>query len=340
MSNIAVPNTPNKPIPSDNDLIYIADALGGGDWGDKHVTIAQLKSILSLSLTSVDGVFSDYSILPVITSGTLSVAIKKINGSDNLDSLLPMTGYIGQNKITIDTAKSITLSAGTNWLNLNNSHFRSTANNPFDVDLFVYLVYNTASAGADTVDIVISRIPYALAFSDFDSSSTSNYGRYTNATVTPNSGDLVRVIGRITIQMNSSSQFVAPMNYKTVSAPIKETNFSNWTPAVTGEGSSTFDGTGGRDGRYKIIGDLVNYTISAFGIVGVASTASLTATLPFTTSAGDFGEGANVSLAAGIRSGVTVLSGAAGNVNVRDPVDAFTVGFCGFRIGGAYRLVK
>lgn len=46
MSNIDVPTLLNKSAPADADLFYIADALGGGNWDDKHVTFAQLKAIL------------------------------------------------------------------------------------------------------------------------------------------------------------------------------------------------------------------------------------------------------------------------------------------------------
>ena len=301
-------------------------------------THSATKAYVDSNVYISDGIFSNLLIVPSITSGSLTVIIRQINGTDPT-ALNPVFGYIGATAINITSALSITLASGTNWFNLNNTHFRSTAGTPFEVDLFVYLVYNTATTPAST-HLAISRIPYALAFSDFDTLTTSNYGRQHNGSSTPNATDLVRVVGRITVTMNSSSQFVAPTSFRTVSGRITETNFCNWTPTVTGESGVTFDGAGGRDGRYKIIGDQFNFSLNTFGNVS-GSTPSLTATLPFTSSSGDFGGGASVTAGSGTRAGIFDVTGSTGNLNFRDPLASFTTGgIRGIRMSSFYRLIK
>jgi len=295
---------------------------------------ATTKEYVDVGQFNADGLFSNLLVVPSVTAGNLTVTLNVLNGTIGASN--PFFGYIGNTLISSTTTMTLTASAGTNWLNLGNAHFRDPSNNPYNVDIFVYLCFNTVS---NLSQIIMSRIPYASSFGDFVNSQTDNYGRILTGSA-PAAADLVRVVGRFSIRMNAALSFIAPPSFLTVVGRITESNFSFWTPVVTGEFTATFDGSGGRSGNYKIIGNMLSYTINAFGNVGVANTASLAATMPFATSAGDFGGGASVSSGAGNRAGVFDLTGASATTTVRDPITAFNTGFRGFRMSNFYRLLK
>jgi hypothetical protein len=141
LPEIAVTDT--TPIPTINGI---------GLW--TKITGLGIKNYLSsvFSKYSGDADFYQYSISRTVSGGNLTVALKNYEGNDPTPSV-PVKIMIGRVVRTITSAMSITISAGTNWMNLGSAELATK-----EADLFQYIGYSITSS---QVFIGTSRIPSA-----------------------------------------------------------------------------------------------------------------------------------------------------------------------------------
>lgn len=214
----------------------------------------------------------NYVITPSVSSGALTVALKTIAGNDPspTDKLV---FRVGDSRKEITSAFSHTIPTGTNWCNAGGSEIGEQ-----QTDWFVYLINETgASAG---LKIGISRIPYAQTMSDFVNSSTNEKyiaGNWVNF----NNSDKVENIGLISATLSSINRVWSMVNPYTISRPVYETRWMNWSPTYSASGSMTFTSVTTNVAVYKISGRDVRIHIRATGTTGGTASTDLRATLPF-----------------------------------------------------------
>jgi hypothetical protein len=211
----------------------------------KKITVANLMG----GLIAPEGFLINGKIVPSVTSGNLTVAIKGLDGN-NPSSTNPVYVRIGDAIRSITSALSVTKNAGTNWFNAGSSELATK-----EIDYFVYLGYNAT----DGVVIGFSRIPYATEYSQF--STTSTNGKYcaistiTNAT----SGDDYVVIGRFAATLSAGAGYTWTVptftSINLIQRPTQQTRILSFVPRVEGEGGSA--GTYAQDtvsGYYSLNG--------------------------------------------------------------------------------------
>ena len=202
------------------------------------------------NLYMAQGAMINGKIVPSVGTNNLTVALKTMAGAD-ATATTPIYIRIGDTIRTITSALSVTANAGTNWFNSGSAELATK-----EVDYFVYLGYNAT----DGVVLGISRVPYAGSYSDFSVTATNEkYAKIStisNATAT----DSYEVIGRFGATLGVSATYywtVPTFNAQNLyQRPIRETRELFWTPQMTGWASTT-----GYNGRYKLIGNMINFSL-------------------------------------------------------------------------------
>lgn len=227
-------------------------------------------------------------IVTSVSSNNITVAIKTLAGNDP-SATDPVWVRIGNTLRKITAALSVTKNAGTNWFNSGSTMLATK-----EVDYFVYLGYNAT----DGVVIGFARIPYALKYGDFSTTSTNqNYcaiSTITNAAST----DVYENVGRFNAVLSATASFnwSIPATSIIISRPIYETRWLSWAPTYGGTGSLTFTSVSTAEARYKVIYDMCSLAINATGTTGGTTSSRVTFTIPFERPGGtsDAGFGAAV----------------------------------------------
>lgn len=161
-----------------------------------------------------------------VASNNLTLSLKTLAGSDPSSSS-PVYVRIGDSVYTISSALSLTTNAGTNWFGSGSAETASQ-----EIDYFVYLAWHSASSA---VRIGFSRIPYAIFYADFSTTSTDDYhGRFNTA---PGISDPVQVFGRFNAVLSATASFNWSLSSGTtiiINRPIYRTRRLVWVPTFTG----------------------------------------------------------------------------------------------------------
>lgn len=207
----------------------------------------------------------NYKITPSSSNGTLTVALKTLDGNDpSADN--PAVFRIGDGARRVTSALSFSLASGTNWFNAGGSELAGEL-----VDYFIYAVWNEGSGG---VQLGMSRLPYAKRLADLSSTSTSE--RYI-AGATGETSDRCEVIGRFPATLSASpgrAWTVSVADYDVINHPIYETDWLEWNPVITG-----FSANPTLICRYKIFGRRLHLS-QDFEAAGTSNATSYTETAP------------------------------------------------------------
>jgi len=199
-------------------------------------------------------------IVPSVASNNLTVAIKTMAGTDPSVSN-PVGIWIGNNLRWITSSLAVTANAGTNWFNSGSAEFATR-----EIDYFVYAAWNV---GASQIMLGFGRLPYARVYGDFVGWATPANEKYVNLVNTTSSAltdDFVN-IGRFaaTLSAGAGHTWSVPSftNANLIQEPIYETRLLSYTPTLNGSGGSIGSfAASPYEGRYKIIGDVVNNLVN------------------------------------------------------------------------------
>lgn len=229
---------------------WIDEVLGGGgiplydiDGGSigNNVTIEQVETVSQAGSefnasrmnnlengadgldSKVSHVLSEgYKLVPSVSSGNLTLALKDLDGSD-FDSNNPLRMKLSDILAEITSALSVVKNAATNWCNLGNSGLSGAAT--YEQDLFAYLVNETgASAG---VKLAFSRYPGGHVVGDFSSTTTNE--KYLAGPTNYNATDKVQLIGRFNATLSAGAGYTwsIPATQVIVNHPIYTTRWMN-----------------------------------------------------------------------------------------------------------------
>jgi hypothetical protein len=236
----------------------------------KKITVANLMG----GLIAPEGFLINGKIVPSVTSGNLTVAIKGLDGN-NPSSTNPVYIRIGDTIRSITSALSVTKNAGTNWFNAGSSELATK-----EIDYFVYLGYNAK----DGVVIGFSRIPYATEYSQFSTTSTDEKYCAISTITNAAAGDDYVVIGRFAATLSAGAGYtwsVPTFDSKNlIQRPIFETRRLLWAPTLTGSGSWTFTGVSYNTIGYYVVGRRFFIDIRMQGTAGGSASYGLNMTLP------------------------------------------------------------
>jgi hypothetical protein len=201
-----------------------------------------------------------------VASHNITLALKGLDGNDP-SATNPVKVRIGDSEHTVTTALSVTLNAGTSWMNLGSNELAAR-----EVDVFAYMGYNAT----DGVVLGFSRFPDGRAYSDF--SATATLERYLAVSTRSNaaSTDYYEVVGRFacTLGVGATYYWSVPTYsaLNLIQQPIRETRKLTWSPTITG-----FSGTPTTTAYYKL---KVDEVIVDIYITGTSSATTFTFTLP------------------------------------------------------------
>ena len=170
--------------------------------------------------TQIDSpIDNNYKILRTVATNNLTVSI------NNTSPFIK----IGDTLRAISSTLSITANAGTNYLNL-----WWTVLATIEQDLFVYVQWNTTT---NTVNLLVSRIPYATTMADFTNSNTGE--KWAIGIINYNTTDSVKNIGRFNATLSAGAWYTwtVPATSLIIHEPIFETRFL--TPTI----SPSYNGT-------------------------------------------------------------------------------------------------
>jgi hypothetical protein len=197
----------------DNTNIAAGAGIDGSKFANNSINGSKLSSIYG-----PQGFMRNGKIVTSVSANDLTVSIKTLAGADPSASD-PVYVRIGNDERTITTATSKTLNDGTNWFNSG-----STSLATFEVDYFVYLIWNTTPA-TDRVDLGFARIPYGRTYADFSGTTTNEKYLAFSGADTPASTDEVEVVGRFNATLSATAAFnwSIPATSVIVNRPIFET---------------------------------------------------------------------------------------------------------------------
>lgn len=237
----------------------------------KKITVANLMS----GLIAPEGFLLNGKIVPSVTSGNLTVAIKGADGNDP-SANNPVYVRIGDTVHSITSALSVTKNAGTNWFNAGSAELATK-----EIDYFVYLGYNAT----DGVVIGFSRIPYATEYSQFSTTSTNEKYCAISTITNAAAGDDYVVIGRFAATLSAGAGYtwsVPTFDSKNlIQRPIFETRVLSWQPTFSASGSMTYTSVSMVSIGYKVAGSSFQYAILARGTTGGSASNQLKFTIPF-----------------------------------------------------------
>lgn len=219
---------------------------------------------LSLSiapLNAPEGFLINGKIVPSVASNNLTVALKGLDGNDP-SATNPVYCRINGVVRTITAALSVTLAAGTNWMNLGSAGLATK-----EVDLFPKLGYNAT----DGVVLAFSRFPGGNQYDDWSTTSTNEkymaVSTRTNAAAT----DYYEVIGRFAATLSAGAGYtwtVPTFTAKNLKQrPIFDTRWLDMLPVieVSGGTAPTYTST---VYRYRVVYDRVYYTLNLRNTTG------------------------------------------------------------------------
>ena len=218
-----------------------------------------------VSINGSEAFGTNYQIINSIVSNALVVTLKNINGS-NLTVTSPAIIRVFNTQRIISSSISVTIPAGVNYLSAGQAELVGQ-----DQDLFVYYGFST-TVGAQS--LLISRIPYAIFYGDFNSSNLNEKGAYISV-ASFSANDRVELIGRI----NATNSGIASYNWSipstsiVINRPIYSTRYLNYLSQSVGWASPSI-----QSGYQLILNQLLINTI----INGVSNTTNVTFTIPFT----------------------------------------------------------
>lgn len=236
---------------------------------------------LNAKLQAPQGFMVNGKIVTSVNAGTLTVAIKTLAGNDP-SANDPVYVRIGNTVRTISSALSVSAVTGTNWLNLGSSELLNQ-----EVDLFVYLRWNTVD---NTVNVLFSRIPYAVRSNNFVVSSTDEKSLVSNGTFTGT--DEVEVVGRFNtiLTFSGSNQWAAPSTSVIINRPIFETRQLIFSVQAFASGGGFSIGNGSIESSYLIAGKMVHLsTRFNCGSTTNLGTGQVCFTFPIQNDIGSFG---------------------------------------------------
>lgn len=204
-------------------------------------------------------------------SGNLTVTLKSTDGNDPSSSS-PISVKIGGSEYLIESALSVTVNAGANTFNAGSAELAT-----HEIDYFVYLGYNAT----DGVTLGISRIPFAIKYSDFNATATHEKYCAISTIANATSADAYSVIGRLNAVLSAGAGYTwtVPTDNVIVNSQIYHTRPLEWTPALSS--SMTLANESFPDANYRIDGELCEFSARfEVDISGVAGR-EIKMTLPF-----------------------------------------------------------
>lgn len=233
----------------------------------------------NLKINVPQGHMLNGKIVTSVTSGTLTVAIKTLAGNDP-SANDPVYVRIGNTVRTISSALSISANTGTIWLNLSSLELQNQ-----EVDLFVYLRWNSTD---NTINIIFSRIPYAIKSNSFVVSSTDEKGLVSGGTFTGT--DEVEVVGRFNAILSNTNQWSIPATSVIINRPVFETRQLTYNPQAFAQSGGFSLGNGSLEGKYLIDGRIVHTNVRFnFGSTTNIGSDKLSFTLPIQNDIGGAG---------------------------------------------------
>lgn len=229
-------------------------------------------SLLAYSkLNLAEGQMINGKIVPSVASNNLTVALKGMDGN-NPSATNPVYVRIGDTIRACTSALSVTLNAGTNWMQLGSAELATK-----EVDLFVYLGWN--ATGGNFL-FGPGRIPYAKTVADMATvvNGTEEKGIQLTGTASGSSTDQICVVGRFAATLSAGAGYTWSVPTFTASnliqRPIYETRRLSWLPTYTGFSGSVTTALA----SYKLKDDEISFEIYAYG---TSDNAVLNMTLPF-----------------------------------------------------------
>jgi hypothetical protein len=272
-----------KTTPVDADELVITDSASS--YANKKLTWANTKATLKTYFDTLygsggasEGSLVNGKFVVSVTSNNITLALKTLAGSDP-SSVDPVKIIIDGVQRTITSALSVTKNAGTNWFNSGSTELATKL-----VNYFIYIGYNAT----DGVVIGFSRIPYALSYSEFSTTSTNEkyaaISTITNATST----DTYINHGRFSATLSASASYNWSISGSgnVINRPIEKTNWLDWNSVITYSGGTT-DPTSNTISvaKYRIDGRGFYCNIQSTLVVGSGNRVFTTFSVPFTFSA-------------------------------------------------------
>lgn len=221
---------------------YPINGLQSGDVGILARTGANRKFTLHGAI-----VFNGYKLVSSISANDLVLALKDLDGND-FGATNPLYLKLSDERVTIDSALSVTKADATNWANLGSAELATK-----EVDLFAYLINETgASAG---IKLGWSRIPYGTVVGDFSSTTTNE--KYLAGPTNYNATDKLQLIGRFNAILSAGAGYTwsLPATSVIINSPIFSTRYLEWTPTHTRSGGAYTNNPTVNAAKYKIIDD-------------------------------------------------------------------------------------
>lgn len=203
---------PNKEIvrvtARSTDTLTVVRAQEGTSASTKNTAGKTYKMILAFTKKMRDdidrilaglpeGTMWNGKIVPSVSSGNLTLSLKTLAGNDPSSSD-PVYSRIGDSVREIKAALSVSVSSGTNTMNLGSAELATK-----EVDLFATLGYNAT----DGVVLGFSRYPGGRQYSDFSTTATNEkymaVSNRTNAAAT----DYYEVIGRFAATLSGGAGY-------------------------------------------------------------------------------------------------------------------------------------
>ena len=174
---------------------------------------------------------TSYQISRSVISNNLIVALKNSSGND-ASTDTPLRVNVGGEIRTLTGALSVTVNAGTNTFSAGSAALATK-----EIDYFVYLGYRASDT---SLFLLISRIPYAKFYSDFNTTAThEKYAAYSGAA--PASTDVVVNIGRFNATLSAGAGYTwsVPATSLVVNHQIFDTRVLDFTCTITYSGGTT-----------------------------------------------------------------------------------------------------
>ena len=192
-----------------------------------------------------------YQIVPSISSWSITVALKNYLWQNN-SLTTPIKSQIWDTVRTITSPLSATRNAWSNWFNMWSSELATK-----EVDLFVYLAYDTALS---QTWLLISRLPGATKYWDFSTSWTNEKGIVTSTNINPASTDRVINIGRFSAILSAGAWYTwstPSAGFQVINHYINESKLLYYTPTWYAVGTQPSIWNWTLSWSYKIIWDTV-----------------------------------------------------------------------------------
>lgn len=248
---------------------YKALTSGGGSWPITGTLTSQVD------LKPAQGTMYNGQISATVASNNLTLALKTKAGTDPSVSD-PVSIYIGGAWRQVTATLSVTLAAGTNWMNMGGTQLATK-----ETDLFAYLGYNAT----DGITIGPSRISYVNKYSEFNTTSTNEkYCRISTITNAAADDEYV-VIGRFAATLSAGAGYTwtvptyTPVNL--IQRPIYETRLLDYVTTWASSGTQPAIGDGTITAKYMLKNKFMfNYVLLIAGGTTTFGTGSYTLTVP------------------------------------------------------------